>query len=97
MNRPAELSMLTLAVAGSLATLWVAGPLVIDEAPLDLGSSIFMTPSGRVLVDGSPPAGPMRIPEEQEYFGATTAPVAENADQRAAPVRVESTRVAPEP
>lgn len=95
MNRRAELSLLTVAVGGFLAALWAAGPLVIDDAPLDLGSGIFMTPTGQIVVDGSRSPGPMRIPEEQEYFGVTDAAETETTLRKTAPVRVELTRAAP--
>lgn len=73
MQRKNELVVLAITSAAFCVATWLAGPLSMDEAPLDLGGGISMLPGGRIVVRGSPPLAPMRIPDESEYHGPSEA------------------------
>lgn len=73
MQRSNERVVLAISTAAFCVAAWLAGPLSMDEAPLDLGGGISMLPGGAIVVRGSPPPAPMRIPDESEYHGPSDA------------------------
>lgn len=92
MQRKNELVVLAITTAAFFVAAWLAGPLSMDEPPLDLGGGISMLPGGQVVVRGSSPAGPMRIPDESEYHGLTDA----HGQEWTAPATLEVTAVVQE-